>query len=206
LDVLFRHPFLARERWEIFALGQRLNGVEQDSPDVGLMLRGARRHPALAQMLDRIGVSSPALVLSLHRTSARLFEGDQTGVRGELGAWQGALAIVERAALSGDPAGAEAALSSLAHCSSTTRRQPARFRLVRRNALHAPRCTADAERMVLQVMSGALTAGRLRGDLLLGGSAVFFGPCEFVRRMEQRVQRRQAHLLKTRVAWRIARR
>jgi hypothetical protein len=213
LDVIFGEPVGARDRWEVFALGQRFAGVDRDSPEAGLMLRGARRHPALAQMLDRIGVAAPALVLSLHRASDRVFARDETGVRGDLGLWQGALAIVERAALSGglDPAGVTSALSRLAALSlDDPRGEIASWFLDAFVGTLASRPGAppDAERLVLQVMSGQLTpAGQRREPSFAWEDLAYsFGAAaSLVGRMEQaRAAQESATVEDARTAWRIA--
>lgn len=213
LDLVFDHPYFARDRWEIFCLGQRLPGVERDEAKAGLMLRGARRHPALALMLDRIGVSSADVVLSLHTASARVFERDPSGARGELGGWQGALAVVERAALSGglDAAGVSSALSGLGALRlDDPRRELTHWfmesfigPLARR-----PGAPPDAEQLVLQVMSGRLTP---RGpahepSFIWEDLAYSFGaPASLARRMEQaRAAQRSASIEDARIAWHVA--
>lgn len=212
VELLFAEPNLARQKWEVFSLGQRLPGVERDSRDVGLLLRASRRHPTLAQMLDRIGVSS-SLRLSVHRASARVFDRDQSGTGGELAAWQGALAIVERAALSGglDAAGVEDALTSLSalRLDNPKRELTAWFMDAFVGKLAGrPGAPSDAERLVLEVMSGRLTPAGPRREPTFSWEdlAYSFGaPASLVRRMEEaRAAQRSASLEDARAAWRIA--
>ena len=212
LELIFEQPNSARERWEVFCLGQRLPGVEHDGRDAGLMLRGARRHPALAQMLDRIGISAPEIVLAVHRASSKISERDPSGERGELGAWQGALAIVERATLSGglDAEGAKNALSGLGQLPLSDLRSELTAWLMDSfvgSLATRPGAPPDAERLVLQAMSGRLTpkGPRQEADFAWEDLKYSFGAAaSLVTRMETaRAAQRSALLDDARVAWRI---
>jgi hypothetical protein len=116
----------------------------------------------LAAMLERIGVKDVALALALHSASARASDRDGSGSRGELGMWQGALAVVERAALTGgfDPPSASLALNELAALTLDEPRSELTAWLM--GAL-LPRLAArpgaapGAERALLDTMAGALT-------------------------------------------------
>jgi hypothetical protein len=213
VEVLFADPNQARQRWEVFCLGQRLPGVDSDAREAGLALRAARQHPALAQMLDRIGVSKATLLLSVHRASARVFDKDSYGGSGELAAWQGTLAIIERAALSGglDAAGIEATLTRL---SSLRLEDPKRdltswfLETFIPELAGRPGAPQDAERLVLQVISGGLTVSGPRREPAFSWEdmAYSFGaPASLVDRMEEaRAAQRSASVEDARVAWRIA--
>ena len=162
LEYLFKEPYSARNRWEVFALGQRMPAVERNDANAGRALRAARRHPALAAMLDRIGVTDAALVLALHDASARVSDRDESGSRGELGMWQGALAVVERAALTGgfDPPSASMALGELAALPLEEPRAELAAWLL--GALlprlsTRPGAADGAERVLLDTIAGALT-------------------------------------------------
>lgn len=213
LDTLFEQPHLARERWEIFSLGQRTPGVERDAPEPGLVLRGARRHPALGVMLERIGVSSADLVLRVHRAAARISDRDSYGSRGELGAWQGALALVERSALTGglDRAGVEAALSTLAALPFERPASELTAWLI--NGFLAqiaarPGAPADAEEAVLQVITGKLTPEGPRREATFTWedlSYAFGAAASLVERMEEvRIAQGRASLEEVRLASRVA--
>jgi hypothetical protein len=163
LDILFDEPFTARARWEVFAIGQRMPGVEADLPDAGRALRAARRHPALALMLDRLRIDDVRLRVSLHRASSRVTSQDEMGSRGDLATWQSILAVVERGALTGglDSKETARALGELAALPLDDTRDEVTAWLLdtflprltsRPGAPHGP------EPVLIEMMSGALTA------------------------------------------------
>ncbi len=213
VDLLFEQPYAARDRWEVFCLGQRTPGVDRDLRMSGLMLRGARRHPALAQMLERIGIGDPELIVQLHRASARVTDVDPVNARGELGPWQGVLAIVERATLSGglDRTGAEEALSELAGLPLKKVRAELTAwimgtflpRLERR-----PAAPADSDRLLLQSMSGRLTPSGARIETRFVWEDLPYSigtPRSLVTRMEEaHAAQGSATLDDARAAWRVA--
>lgn len=213
VQLLFEEPYFARDRWEVFCLGQRLPGTARNDAATGLMLRGARRHPALGLMLDRIKISEPQVVLALHRASARVSDRDPENGKGELGAWQGALAIIERSALSGglDGPASQEALSELAALpledinAELTAWLMKTFlpRLERR-----PSAPTDADRLLLQTISGRLTPSGARRETRFTWEELPYSiatPRSLVVRMEE-VQAAQgsATLEDARTAWRLA--
>lgn len=213
LDLLFEEPYLAHARWNVFTLGQTLPEVEGDAPLAGLALRGARRHPALARMLDRIQVTALPLLVSLHRVSARITQDDVDGTRGRLGAWQGALALIERAALTGglDRPAAEAALGRLAALPLEDPRAEITAWLLGDllpGLAARPGAPDGAEPLVLQTMSGALTpAGprRFRAFAWEDLEYVLNAPQAVARRMaEARAAQGGPSLDQARTAWTIA--
>jgi hypothetical protein len=213
IDLVFDQPFTARDRWEVFSLGQRLPGVETNSPEAGRVLRGARRHPVLAQMLDRIGVTSAPLLAKLHQASARVTDSDPEGARGELGAWQGALAVIERSTLTGglDRAAAEVALTELGALALSNPRAELTAWLLGSflpRLAARPGAPADAERMLFQAMAGQLTPAGQRREFTFTWEDLpyaFAAPRSLVGRMgEARAAQDSATLEDARVAWKIA--
>ena len=213
VELLFEQPFTAREKWEIFCLGQRTPGVEGRSAAAGLMMRGARRHPALAQMLDRIGVTDAEVALKLHRASARVTAEDSGDARGPLGAWQGMLAIIERASLSGglDRSEAVKTLAELAALPLKDVREELTAWLM---TAFLPRLEArpaappDADRLILQMISGRLTSSGPRRETRFTWEDLPYSigtPRSLVARMEQAQSGQgSAALADARNAWRIA--
>jgi hypothetical protein len=168
LDILFDEPFTARDRWEVFSLGQRMPGVEKSGIEVGRALRGARQHRALAATLDRLNIADVSLRLALHDASARVTSRDETGDRGDLMMWQAALAVIDRAALTGglDAAGTVQALKELAALEAEDARVELTAWLLKTlvpRLRTRPGAPQDVEQLLLETMAGALTpAGRPR--------------------------------------------
>jgi hypothetical protein len=162
IELLFEHPYTARERWDLFALGQRTPGVERNDPQAGLLLRGARLHPSLGLALDRVGVRDLALGVALHRASARVTARDEIGTRGELVVWQGVLAMLERASLTGglDAASLRTAFEELAALKLDDPRAELTAWLMGRfvpSLAGRPGAPAETERALLETIGGALT-------------------------------------------------
>lgn len=72
-----------------------------EQADILYALGHYRRFPALLLMLDRLGVTSPAVWAQLVDAALRMDEGSSRERRVRLAAFQGALALVERAHLAG---------------------------------------------------------------------------------------------------------
>lgn len=213
VELLFDQPYFARDRWEVFCLGQRIPGVERDLEASGLLLRGARRHPALAQMLDRIGSANPETVLRMHRASARVSGADPDNAKGELGAWQGILAIIERSALTGglDRAAVEEALSELAALPLENIRAELTAWVMKTwlpRLAARPGAPQDADRLVLQTMSGRLTRSGARRETRFTWEDLAYSigtPRSLVGRMEDaQAAQGSATLEEARALWRTS--
>jgi hypothetical protein len=192
LDLIFREPYGARDRWLVFARGQRLLAASPADAASGLSLRGAVRHPALAAMMERCGIGSPAQQLAVHRAAARLTAANAGGRHGALVLWQSALALVERASLTGGFTRdeTEAALSELA--SLNPRDMPAALagwllETLLPRLLARPGAPASPERALLQTMAGALQAGGPRRQQVFQWEDLSYalaGPEAAARRMQ----------------------
>lgn len=212
VSLLFADPYFARYRYDVFSLGQRLLGTERNEAEAGLALRGARRHPAISAMVDRLGIRESALHLALHRSAARIALRDQVGSHGELGAWQGALAMIERAALTGglDRASTERFLRELAALPADDV-IPAIARWLMTSFVSSlsgrPGASSQTEALVLQTMSGVLTptGSRRRSPFTWEDlQYVYAGPDAIWRRMEDaRAAQGGATLDDARLAWEV---
>jgi hypothetical protein len=211
LDVIFSEPYHARERWQVFALGQRLLGTRPADAIVGLTLRGAVRHPALALMLERVGPVTLTRQLALHRAAVRLAARDGATPGGPLTRWQAALALVERASLTGGftPVETHAALAELA--SLDPRDMSAALTdwlldtLVPR-LLARPGAPPSPERALLETMAGTLQTDGPRRQPVFAWEDLSYalaGPEASVRRMERaRAAQRTPSLDAAAGAWR----
>lgn len=189
LDLIFREPYRSRDRWLVFARGQRLLSKHPADADTGRVLRGGIRHPALAVMLERCGIDSPRPQLAVHQAAARL---TARGRGAPLRLWQSALALVERASLTGGftREETEAALSELA--ALNTREMPTAVAGWLMDTL-LPRLTArpgapsSPERALLQTLAGALRAAGPRPQAVFQWEDLSYalaGPEAIARRME----------------------
>lgn len=162
LDRLFgSEPYGARDRWVVFAYGQRLLARIPPSADVGLALRQSQPFPALRMSLERTGIHDPTLHLALYRAADRLTDRD-SGASAGLAAWQGAAALVERSVLRGGISAEEAkhAYGALAAMPMSAPRAEVTRWLLEEFApglMRRPGAPPSAERTVLRTIAGALT-------------------------------------------------
>jgi hypothetical protein len=213
VGIVFDDPFSARQRWEVFSLGQRMPGVAEDATDAGRALRGARQHPALGLLLDRLEVRDVRLRASLHRAAARIASRDESGAAGEITMWQASLAILERGALTGglDEASLVTALEEFAALRLDQPRTEITAWLM--NGL-VPRlmeradASPGAEEAVLEMMAGASTpGGRAAGGTFTWEDLpyVLAAPEANVRRMHQvRAAQQTPSLDDAQFAWGLA--
>jgi hypothetical protein len=162
LDRLFgSEPYRARDRWVVFAFGQRWLARIPSSAGIGPALRQSQPFPALRVSLERIGIHDPALHLALYRAADRLSSRDSSASAG-LAAWQGAAALVERSVLRGGLSAEEAehAYAALAAMPMSAPRAEVTQWLLEEFAPGLMRrrgAPPSAERTVLRTIAGALT-------------------------------------------------
>lgn len=161
IDILFDDAFQAHARWEVFALGQRMMRTAKPNRETVAALQAAMRFPVLALSLERVGALTPDMLQQLSQAAGRITRADGDGRRGDLAAWQAALATVERSSLNGgiDRPETMSLLTSFARLPlSSPRRELTAWLLdvwIDR-LLSRPGAPADAEEALLRTMAGDL--------------------------------------------------